>query len=118
MGRDLSLEDLMENPEMFGLPTFEQFAANRDYYIKSWKMHDEATFESADEGSVAFKKNTKEHVYHYGVYNSKKLYDIVKIVKNSGVNFKDLGYAVQEERTTAGKSIFHIKFYEKGKLGG
>jgi len=109
----MELDDIIDNPTRYGMPTFDEFCKNRDHYLKNWKLNDEAVFDSADLGSVLNKKRTKEHWYYYGMHKSKKLYDCVKAIQDDGISFDDVTYIVAKEETTAGKFIFHIKFFPK-----
>ena len=122
MDIESGVDAIIENPHLFGMPTFDEFCKNRDYYLKQWKLHNDSVYESADTGSIALKRETKEHWYYWGLYKSKNIYEIVKIVKNEGYTPDDITFDVLTEKSTAGKLIFHVKYRlkkeERGKGHG
>jgi hypothetical protein len=44
----LTIHDIMETPDKFGMPTFEEFLANPE----KWRKREEGEFEAMDKGSV------------------------------------------------------------------
>lgn len=58
-----SIEDLMENPSKFGMPTFDEFVGNRDKYTD----RPDAMIEAIDRGDPALGCRQRYYVEHYRV---------------------------------------------------
>lgn len=56
---DATIEDVVQNPHHYGMPTFEEYVKNRDKYLgrkDDW-------FSAVDKGSSILSRRVKKHIY-------------------------------------------------------
>lgn len=76
-------EELMENPNKFGAPTFEEFKRNREKYLGKPGHHD--VFASIDRGSKNLSKYVKRHKYEILGFRTTKLEEIERIASENNI---------------------------------
>lgn len=108
-----NMDEIFENPNKFGVPTFEQFSKNPDKYRRPV----EGLFETADKGSTVLKGLIKEHVYEIMGYRTKSLEEVQRIMRNEGANPDDYEMRPELERLTAGKLRAIVRIVKKKPKG-
>lgn len=109
MATDREWEELLENPNKFGAPTFDEFVANREKYIG----RDDDRFSEADRGSSHLKSVVQRHVYEIEGYRCKTLEEVEKVARNQGINLRELDYRPEVIPLGGGKCDLLVKFISK-----
>lgn len=112
MGKDLgnaTFDEVMANPEAYGLPTFDQFARNSEKYVG----RDDDRFAEADRGSTHLKAHVQRHIYEIEGYRCKSLEEVERIATAQGINIRELDYRPQVIPLGAGKCDLLVKFVSK-----
>lgn len=104
-------DEIFEDPHKFGLPTFDEFARNRDKYLG----REDDRFSEADAGSKALNKHVQRHVYEIEGYRCKTLEEVERVARNQGIPLKELDYQPQVVPTSAGKCDLLVRFVSKTK---
>lgn len=105
-----SFDDLLKDPNKFGVPTFEQFRKNP----KLFRVDPEEAFICAENGSTIFKKDIS-YRFFLDSYECKNLEEVQRIAQAEGYNFKDLDIKPEIRKLPGGKAEFIVKFYNKPK---
>ena len=109
--REVTIEDIMENPNAYGAPTFEQFRKNPD----KWRLPKDHLFLSADRGSDIF-KDVRKHNYYFhreGLPTKcRSLEDVEAVCKLEGIKPDELEMKVFKE-TVDGKTEMNVHFRKK-----
>jgi hypothetical protein len=111
MGRELTLKDIMRNPEKFGMPTFDEYCRNPDKY----KIREDEILSVVSDGVDILRNAVVEQVYHIKGYKVKTLEKIESIAKDLGWEMTELDIKPELERTTGGKYVIHVYFVQKGQ---
>ena len=106
---DASLEDILNNPHKYGVPTFEEFQKNPDAYRTSKTFQ----LDSASNGSILLNSLIKSQTYELDGYKCKSLEEVEKVALNQGIRLDDLIMEPELEKDTAGKLICRVKFTTK-----
>lgn len=109
--KDATIEDLLENPTKFGLPTLEQFARNKD----KWKIDPDQTLKAIDAGSKNLERHVSKHVYFVLGHKCDSLEKAEQVAQDFGVNIRDLDVRPEVVELGAGKCNIHVKFSLKAK---
>lgn len=114
-----SPDEIMANPEAFGMPTFAEFAKNPE----KWLGRDDDKLAWADAGSRALEKHVQRHIYEIEGYRCKTIEEVEKIASSQGIPLRELDYRPSVVPTGGGKCDILVKFVnkadrEKRKLWG
>lgn len=108
---DTNLDDVMDDPAKYGVPTFKQFLKNPDIMLGA----KERIFSTVDGGSSFLNSYTIDTRYKYQHYETKKLEEIQKIVLNEGIAFENLQFRSQVVDQTANTLKIIVEFFAKPK---
>lgn len=107
-----SIEELTLDPTQYGLPTFQEFAANPD----KWRTPVGELMGKIDEGATVL-KHLKEHRYYFEGIAAKSLADVQRIAADFGVIVDNLSpncVKIGLEKVSGGKFIAHCTFHREG----
>lgn len=105
------VDEVFENPEYYGLPTFDDFVKNQDKYLG---REDEA-LEQVDRGSKNLEKHVQRHIYEIEGYRCKSLEEVERVAKAQGISLSELDYRPQVMPVGAGKCDLLVKFVSKSE---
>lgn len=108
---EIQLDDVLDDPAKFGVPTFKEFLKNPEVMLGA----KERIFNTVDGGSAflsAYKIDTR---YKYDKYETKKLEEIQKITLEEGIKFEDLKFKSQVVDQTANTLKIIVEFYAEKK---
>jgi len=109
----LTLEDLMDNPKKYGLPTLAEFARNPAIL----RGAADELFANVDKGSAILGKQVREHRYYWRGIKMDSLERVQKAAMDDmGLGVDALTVKPELERGTAGKYIIHVYVEPKRKL--
>lgn len=102
-----TVEDILENPKAFGLPTFEEFVKNNGK-IRS----EDAKFARIDKSSQVFRNGIRKHIYYFESYRCRSLEEVQSICAREGVSITKLDVKPQivPDRNDPDKCDIIIKF--------
>lgn len=104
---DIQLEDMLNNPKAYGLPTYEEFAANPE----KWRKARESVFEMVDIGSTNGLKNyVVKHEYEILGYKCKTLEEVQRIADNEGLEVSKLEIKPEILPQGGGKCNILVRF--------
>lgn len=114
-----TFDEVMAEPESYGLPTFDQFVKNAEKY----NGRDDDRFAEADKGSTHLKGHVQRHIYEIEGYRCRSLEEVERVAKSQGINIRELDYRPQVVPQGGGKCDLLVKFIskdqrEKRKLWG
>lgn len=78
--------DLMDNPNKFGAPTFQQFKDRRSFYQKNHNT----SFGNIEKGGEISNRFTKKQKYELGGYRCNSLEEVERVALNMGLDMKTL----------------------------
>jgi len=108
----ITLEDLMDNPAKYGLPSFQQFVKNPELL----RGATDELFGQIDKGSQNI-KDVREHKYYWMGHKMDSLERVQKAAWDSmGLGTSELAITPELERGTAGKYIIHVYVKPKSKI--
>lgn len=105
----LSLDDILDNPKKFGIPTFEDFAKSPEKYRTSL----EHLFESVDRGSSALNRLIIKHEYLILGHRADSLEQVQRIMTEEGYTLDQLTIQPELHKETAGKLKVVVSFIPK-----
>jgi len=100
--------DLFENPHDFGMPTFEEFAANREKYMG----RDDDRLTEVDRGSRSLQR-VKRHIYEIEGYRCKSIEEVERVALNMGIKLQELDYRPEVTQAGAGQFDVIVRFVSK-----
>jgi len=104
---DLQIEDLLNNPKAYGLPTLEEFAANPE----KWRKAADQVLKSVDIGSTTGLKNmVVKQTYEVAGYKCSTLEEVERVALNEGWSLKNLEIKPNLIPLGGGKCDVHIVF--------
>lgn len=103
--------EMFDNPEEFGLPTFDEFAKNRDKYMGT----DEDRLLEVERGSQTMRRQVSRHVYEIEGYRCRSLEEVERIAKEQGIPLRELDYRPQKISAGAGKFDLIVRFVSKSQ---
>lgn len=106
---DATWEELSANPEKFGLPSFDRWAAEREKFMG----RDDDILASADKGSTTLSRSVQRHIYEIEGYRCKNLEEVERVAKEQGINLRGLDYRPQLIQAGAGKYDIIVRFVAK-----
>jgi len=106
-----SLEEVMDRPERYGLPTFDEYRKNEEKYIG----RDDDSFREVDRGSDNLRRVVQRHIYEIEGYRCKTLEEVEKVALNQGIPLRELDYRPEMVQAGAGKYDIIVRFVSKNK---
>lgn len=90
----MEIEQIHENPNQFGFPTFEQYASNPTKYLTQFKGKETETFDTVANGSnlAGLRKMTKSVKYEIFQYKTNKLEEVERIARDNGIDLRKLKF--------------------------
>lgn len=104
------MDDILDNPHKYGLPTIQEFAANP----QRWKQGVEELFEVVDRGSTQLNRLIRKHEYVILGYKTDKLEEVQRIMQSEGMRLDQFTIKPELIRETAGKVKVIVEFVPKG----
>ncbi len=104
-----STAEIFDNPEDFGMPTFDEFCRNREKYMG----RDDDRLTEVERGSVTMRNSVKRHVYELEGYRCHSLEEVERVALNQGIQLRELDYRPQVVQAGAGKFDLIVKFVSK-----
>ena len=96
MQDDGMFDEILKNPNKFGLPTFGQFKKNPDKFRRTANSVMETIFKSLPVARKALvKQEYKVTTLDKKVYTTKSLEEVERILKNEGLTILDCKWAPQ-----------------------
>lgn len=84
--KDIELDDILQDPVRYGLPTFEQYKANPD----KWKPGGNI-LEAADNSAAGqIRKLIRKQRYEFEGYEAKSLEIVERMARDEGLSLQDL----------------------------
>lgn len=107
MNSDINIEDLLNDPHAFGVPTFEEFAKNPE----AWRKASDEILKIVDASSATGLKNlVVKQTYEVAGYKCKTLEEVERVAKNEGWDMLKMSIEPQIIPETGGKCTIHVKF--------
>ena len=103
-----TMQQLMDNPTAYGLPTFDQYCANPDNYRKSFKR----LMTEVELGPDSYRNATKEINYWVGLNKCRSPERAMDIMLDMGWDARYIEPRIDTETGTAGKLIFNVRFVQ------
>jgi hypothetical protein len=107
---DTTLEDLMDNPEKYGAPSFSNYMKNRHIWFPK---NEEEIFETVDKGSLIFKKGLKKFRFEIFGIRCKNLTEVERIMLEHGLSMSQLDFKPDFIPLGGGEAEMLIKFVSK-----
>jgi hypothetical protein len=104
----LTLQDIANNPNAYGVPTFDQYCKNPDLYRRGF----ERLFTELTLGPDTYRKDTREIWYWVGINKCKTMDRAHVIMRDMGWDQRYVGARIDTATTTAGKLVFNVRFYQ------
>ena len=107
--KELDAQYLFDNPQEFGLPTFDQFRRNPEKYMG----RDDDRLAEVSRGGEHIRGIVQRHVYEIEGYRCKTLEEVERIAANQGIPLRELDYRPEVVPNTAGKCDILVRFVNK-----
>jgi hypothetical protein len=107
-----NVDDLIDNPKKYGLPTFEEFSKDPS----KWKRGVEELFEVVDRGSTQLNRLIRKHEYRILGYKCDTLEEVQRIMNSEGIRLDDCEIRGDLQTENAGKLKVIVDFVPKNKL--
>jgi len=75
--KDVSFDDVIDDPKRFGMPSFDEFCKNPDKYRK----RDDDLLASADDGAQTFRKLVRKNIYFVDGYRCNTIEEAERVMK-------------------------------------
>lgn len=86
--KKVTVKDVLEDPHSYGMPTFQEFAKNRERYMG----REDDVLSSVDAGGILLKNRTKRIKYQVKGYRCDTLEEVERVCRDEGMLLKDLQY--------------------------
>lgn len=106
---DTTLEDLFNEPDKYGAPSFQHFAKNKEKYFGT----ETESFAEVDKGSLIFKKGLRKFRFEILGYRCKTLEEVERICREQGINIRALEYQPEFIPLGGGEAEMLVKFVSK-----
>lgn len=108
--KDAAFEDLVQNPNKFGLPTFEEFKNNRE----KWLGKRDDSFDQVDKGSKNLSRMVKKQKYEIAGRKCKSLEEVERVAHcELGIDIDKLDYRPELIPQGGGTCDVLVKFVSK-----
>lgn len=106
---DNNLQEIIQNPNKFGAPTFEEFKRNRQKFVG----RDDDSLAIVDKGSHNLQRVVENHIYEIEGFRCKNLEEVERIAGDYGIPLRELDYRPELIPQGGGKAKMLIKFVSK-----
>lgn len=94
---EVTIEDLVNDPHRFGLPTLEEFQRNPDYWREKFNGRWDAKLASADAGSKVLGRVVSRQVWEVAGQRTDKPEVAERLAVENGINLRSGEYDLQPE---------------------
>jgi hypothetical protein len=105
------INEVLEDPTKFGMPSFDDFCKNQDKYMG----RDDDVFSETDRGCQQLGRVVKRHIYEIEGYRCKTLEEVERIALDKGIKLRELDYRPQLQANTSGKLDNKVVFVSKAQ---
>lgn len=111
-----SIDDLLSNPNKYGMPTLKEYMSTQDK--RKWLGHKDELLESIDNGDPILGVRQRYYLeFGSGVYRVTSLDQAQRIAVDSGLNFpQDFVVDPQLRHDSSSKIYNHVTFRSKSDL--
>ena len=106
-----STDEIFDDPEAFGLPTFEQFSKSPE----KWVGREDDRLMEVDRGSTMLNKHVQRHIYEIEGFRCKSIEEVERVALSQGIPLRELDYRPQVVPSSAGKCDLLVRFVSKKK---
>lgn len=103
------VQELLDDPEFYGLPTFQQWLKLREDWERQYNP-----LAQVDSGSRQLDKHVQRHIYEIEGYRCKTLEEVERVAKEQGI--PHLEYRPTVIPTGAGKCDILVKFVSSNEF--
>lgn len=103
------LDEIIQNPNKFGAPTFEEFKRNKSKYVG----RDDDSLAIVDKGSNNLCRVVENQIYEIEGFRCKTLEEVERIAGDYGIPLRELDYRPELIPQGGGKAKMLIKFVSK-----
>ena len=108
--QDVVMEDLLNNPKAYGLPTFQEFCKDPD----RWRKSADKVLGAVDIGSVGgLKKFVAEQTYEVAGYKCKTLEECQRVAQNEGLSIESMEMKPEVYKLGGDKYGILVSFIKK-----
>lgn len=107
--REATTDQVMDNPEYYGMPSFDSFKRNYEKFMG----RDDDLLSQADKGSVFLKDVVQRHKFEIEGYRCDSLEEVERVALQQGIPIKELDFRPILIPTGGGKADVLIKFVSK-----
>lgn len=107
--KEIKVNDIYEDPNKFGMPTFEEFKKNPE----RWTGRSDDILSSVSEGGTAVKYLYRKQLYEIEGYRCKSLEEVERVANSQGIKLKELDYRPQMIPQGGGHWDMLVKFVSK-----
>jgi hypothetical protein len=107
-----TMQDLMDNPKAYGLPTFDEYCKDPDTYRVGFKR----LMTELELGPQSYRGQTREIHYWVGINRCKTPERAMDIMLDMGWDPRRIDPKIDTTTTTAGKLVFNVRFYQKPEV--
>lgn len=106
------LNEIRQDPNKFGFPTFEQYAKDPAKYLTQFKGKETESLDIVANGSSleGLRQMTKEVVYEIFHYRTKKLEEVERIAREGGINLRQLKFRAIIQNMGGNNGQIVVKF--------
>lgn len=109
ISRNLSQEDILEDPNRYGLPTFQEFCKNPE----KWRANPEQVLIDATRGSTILKKAISKITFAFRCWETSSAEKIERILADYGLKPQDVEMKPELIYLGNGKCKCIVNFIEK-----
>jgi hypothetical protein len=114
---DIDVGDILSNPHALGMPTFQEFARNPEYYRRKWRKPEDELLRAADEGRCELTnlRSQKHRIKTRSgqIYDCASIEKVESIAKAEGMRIKDLAMIPELREDVSGKIAVDILWVDK-----
>lgn len=106
-----SLDEVQENPNKFGAPTWDEFKRN----YSRWQITEDEALAQVDKGSQWLHARVSKYRFEIEGYRCKTLEEVERIANSQGIPIQDLDYRPEMIPQGCGKAEILVKFVSKSE---
>lgn len=107
--KEISINDIYDDPKAYGMPTFEEFRKNPE----RWTGRADAALADVSEGGTEVKNQYRKQTYEIEGYRCGTLEEVERIALSQGIKLKELDYRPQMIPQGGGQWDILVKFVSK-----
>ena len=109
MNKTVTVEDIIRDPNAYGMPSFDQFRKDPDKFRDS----EGARMGRLDQGSRVFNNLVEKQTYKYKKWETTSLEEFQRVLKNEGKDFMNMKLCPQVIPTKGGKCEIVIEVKDR-----